>query len=202
VNARDVVTRDGLPAVYAKDRATWRRWLSGNHLRLKGVWLVYYKRGSGRPTVSYAEAVEECLCFGWIDSLVNPVDADRYMQLMTPRKAKSAWSKINKGRIERMIAEGRMTEAGLEKIERAKRDGSWEALDRIEAGEMPAELRRALNTNGAAKKTFQTWAPSRRKQVLYWTSNAKRAETRQRRAERAVELIAQGIRPGDAGWRT
>ena len=201
MNANDITTRDGLPAVYAKDRNAWRRWLARNHAKSRGVWLVYYKRGSGRPTVSYAEAVEECLCYGWIDSVINAIDADRYMQLMTPRKPKSAWSKVNKGRIERMVAEDRMTPAGLAKIEQAKTDGSWTRLDSVEAMTLPPELRKALAANRTAKRNFDAWPQSARKQVLYYLNAAKRPETRARRIDEIIRNLAANIRPSDARWR-
>src|SRR5687767_10092810 len=109
--------------VEAKDRKKWRAWLEKNHVRSPGIWLVFYKKSSGKPTVRYDEAVEEALCFGWIDSLMKPVDDEKYRQLFTPRNARSRWSKANKDRVARMIAAGLMTNAGMEKVRAAKRDG-------------------------------------------------------------------------------
>src|SRR6185312_14358897 len=124
---------DPLERYYAKDRHEWRKWLEENAATSQGVWLIYYKQSSGKPCVPYAEAVEEALCFGWIDSRANALDDERSMQLFTPRKPKSPWSRLNKERIERLMREGRMTPAGLAKIEAAKRDGSWGAYDAVEA---------------------------------------------------------------------
>jgi uncharacterized protein YdeI (YjbR/CyaY-like superfamily) len=117
----------------AIDRTAWRNWLVENHQTSAGIWLIYYKVKSGKPSVRYSEVVKEALCFGWIDSKVKSLDTDRYMQSITPRKPKSVWSKLNKQYIEELIQQGLMTEAGLEKINAAKQDGSWTILDAIEA---------------------------------------------------------------------
>ena len=197
MSARGVVTRDGRPAVYARDRSTWRRWLARNHAKSTGVWLVYGKRASGIPSVTYAEAVEEALCFGWIDSVVNQVDAARYMQLMTPRKPKSVWSKINKARVEKLIASGAMTAAGLTAIDRAKANGSWASLDDVEALTLPDELARGLARDARARRNFDAWPPGARKQFLYWINGAKRPETRRKRIEQSLRLIAENVRLTD-----
>ena len=123
--------------VYARDREEWRRWLQKNHRTSAGVWLVFYKVGSGQQSVRYGEAVREALCFGWIDSKVNSLNEERYKQIFTPRKPKSAWSKLNKGYIAELIEQGLMAEAGLAKIEAAKQDGSWTKLDAIEELRIP-----------------------------------------------------------------
>src|ERR1044071_7571701 len=122
---------DSFDHFYAKDRKTWRKWLAKNHKLLPGIWLIYYKKDSGKSRVPYAEAVEEALCYGWIDSTQRPLDEESYMQLFMPRKPKSGWSKLNKERVQRLIEEGQMTPAGLEKIELAKQNGSWNKLDGI-----------------------------------------------------------------------
>jgi len=153
---------------------------------------VYAKKGSGKVNLSHEEAVQEALCFGWIDSKVHPVDADHYRQVFTPRKPGSIWSKINKRHVEKLLAEGRMEAAGLAKVEAAKRDGSWSFLDDIEAGEMPPDLAQALEANGAARKRFDAFGSSYRKQVLYWIKSAKRPGTRQKRIDTIVALAAEG----------
>src|SRR5579872_3692805 len=127
----------------SKDRAAWRKWLEKNHKSSSGVWLIYYKKDSGKTRVPYADAVEEALCFGWIDSTLNPIDKDSYMQLFTPRKPKSGWSKLNKERVEKLIEQGLMTNAGLEKIEEAKLHGTWNKLDHIESFTIPPILEKA-----------------------------------------------------------
>ncbi len=179
--------RDRYPSCTPKDRKEWRRWLARNHETSAGVWLVYYKKESGKPRVAYADAVEEALCFGWIDSVMNPVDDLSYMQLFTPRKPKSNWSKLNKQRIEKLAEQGLMMPAGAAKIEAAKRDGSWTLLDAVEALTVPPDLARALARNKTAAKNFEAFSPSRKKMLLYWVNEAKRPETR---AKRIVEAVA------------
>ena len=180
-----------LPRLRFRTRAAWRRWLQANHSKRTGVWLMYYRKGTATRSVSYIEAVEEALCFGWIDSIVKSVDSESYVQLFTPRKPKSSWSSTNKARVQRLIAAGLMTPAGLEKIELAKNNGSWESLDSVEALEVPDDFRRALNRNRKALANFEAFSPSKRKALLYRISGAKRAETRARRIQLAVELAAQ-----------
>lgn len=175
--------------VAARDRKKWRAWLEENHARSPGIWLVFYKKASGTPTVRYDEAVEEALCFGWIDSLMKPVDSEKYRQLFTPRKTKSRWSSPNKERVERMIAAGLMTDVGMAKIRVAKKDGSWQSRDVVETLDIPPDLRKALT---AQKQTenFARIPPGRRKQLLGWIHEAKRPETRRRRIEQAVAIAA------------
>jgi uncharacterized protein YdeI (YjbR/CyaY-like superfamily) len=114
---------------YAKDRSEWRHWLEKNHATSSGVWLIAYKQHTAQPSVAYSDAVEEALCFGWVDSRPNTLDEERYMRLFSPRKPKSPWSRLNKQRVEKLIEQGLMTEAGLTVIEAAKRDGSWNVVN-------------------------------------------------------------------------
>lgn len=173
------------------DRAAWRRWLQKHHSRAPGLWLVFYKKGSGKPSVRYDEAVEEALCFGWIDSLVKSLDTERYIQLFTPRRPKSAWSATNKARVERLIASGAMTRAGLEKIELARSSGSWTRLDSVAALEVPPDFRKALAANRKARANFERFTPGKKKQLLYLINSAKRPETRQKKIAEAVILAAE-----------
>ncbi len=163
---------------YAEDRAAWRKWLSENHDSCPGIWLVYYKKGSGKTRVNYDEAVEEALCFGWIDSTLNPIDELCYMQLYTPRKPKSGWSKLNKDRVERLIANGLMTPAGIAKIEIAQKNGMWAKLDHVEAFTIPAELSLAFENNPQALAYYNTLASSNKKMILYHINNTNKQETR------------------------
>ena len=140
-----------LKTFHAKDRKAWRSWLEKNHCKSPGIWLIYDKKSAGKKRLAYADAVEEALCFGWIDSTLRSLDDERYMQRFTPRKAKSGWSGLNKRRIEKMIAEGLMTKTGLEKIEQAKKDGSWGSLDHIDAIQLPEDFEKALSKNKKAK---------------------------------------------------
>ncbi len=185
---------DDLPRFHPRDRRSWRRWLQRNHDRAAGVWLIYYKQESGRPRVPYDDAVEEALCFGWIDSTVRKLDDERYVQLFTPRKARSNWAKSNKVRVERLIAAGLMTEAGLAKIEAAKRDGSWNALDSVEALEIPRDLGRALKASSAAARHFASFSPSSKRGILAWIASARKPETRAARIEKTVRMAERGLR--------
>lgn len=183
-----------LDRIEARDRRTWRTWLERNHLASKGIQLVYYKKGSGTPSVSYAEAVEEALCFGWIDSRINTLDDKRYMQVFTPRNPKSAWSALNKRRAQSLIEQGLMTKAGLDKIEQAKQDGSWAAYDGIEQLTVPRDLAAALKKAPGAADAFKNLRPSLKKHVLWSINDAKKPETRARRIEKiAAEVTRKGF---------
>src|SRR5216110_2039127 len=126
------MTLQELKSFHPKTRKAWRSWLEKNHAKSPGIWLIYDKKSSGKKELDYNDAVEEALCFGWIDSTLRPLDKEQYMQRFTRRKPKSGWSGLNKKRIEKMIGQGLMTKAGLEKIEEAKKDGSWQSLDHID----------------------------------------------------------------------
>ena len=161
-------------------RQQWRAWLEENHDRLEGVWFVYYKKSAGKPRVGYDEAVEEALCFGWIDSLPRKLDEERSKLLFTPRKARSVWSKLNKERVEKLIENNLMTEIGLKKIEAAKKDGSWDALNASDNLEIAEDLQKAFSEN--------------KKAILYWINSAKREETRRARIEKTISMAARNKR--------
>lgn len=182
---------DSFERLALADRKVWRNWLQQNHAASPGVWLVYYKKGSGKSSVGYGDAVEEALCFGWIDTTVKSLDAERYMQLFTPRKPKSTWSKSNKERVARLIAQKLMTAAGVEKIDAAKRDGSWSQLDTVEALKIPADFRHALAANKQAQQNFRRFSDGKKKVLLYRIHAAKRPETRRKRIHEAIALAAQ-----------
>jgi uncharacterized protein YdeI (YjbR/CyaY-like superfamily) len=179
-----------LEQVYVADRAAWRRWLATNHGTCPGIWLVFDKTSSRPDRLKYVDAVEEALCYGWIDSTVRTLDDARYVQLMMPRKPKSTWARTNKERVERLIAQGLMAEAGLASIERAKANGSWESLDAVEAFVVPDDLTKALRAQPGAAKNFAAFAPSARKAYLHWISQAVRAETRAARIAEVAQLAA------------
>lgn len=187
---------DQLETFQAGDRQQWRQWLEENHRTASGVWLVYYKVKSGKPSVRYPEAVKEALCFGWIDSKVKSIDAERYQQVFTPRKPKSVWSKLNKQYIEELIGQGLMAPAGLEKVEAAKADGSWTALDAIEALMVPPDLQQALDAHETAKRNFEAYSNSEKKSILAWIASAKRSPTRAKRIAETVALAARGRKRG------
>ncbi len=175
-------------------RKEWREWLAENHARAAGIWFVYYKKQTGKPRVTYDEAVEEALCFGWIDSVPRKFDDERSKLLFTPRKPKSVWSKLNKTRIERLIENRLMTEIGLTKIEAAKRNGSWNALDASDNLETPADLTEAFERNNGAKKNFEAFSDSVKRSILSWIFSAKRDETRAARIEKTVAMAARNKR--------
>jgi uncharacterized protein YdeI (YjbR/CyaY-like superfamily) len=183
-----------------RTRQAWRGWLARNHDRSKGLWLAYYKKGAGKRSVSYEEALQEALCFGWIDSTVGRIDAERYKQKVTPRNEKSVWSAANKARVERLIAEGRMALPGLAKIEAAKRNGSWDRLSDIDRigrdADVPSDLLEALGRDPRAKAVFEGRPPSEKKLWAFWISSAKRPETRARRIAETLKRVQAGRRPG------
>lgn len=184
---------------YPKSRSEWRKWLEKNHGKQPYVWLIMYKKDSGKPSVYYEEAVEEALCFGWIDSKPNKRDAESWLQFFNPRKPKSGWSAINKERIKRLTATGKMTPAGLAKIELAKQNGSWTTLDSIEALEMPAVLKKALSKNKLALKNFESFPPSAKKALYQWVQFAKTNATRDKRVLEIVSKAAEGKRANE--WK-
>lgn len=176
------------------DRSAWRAWLEANHDTSPGAWLAVGKKGGARTALTYEDAVQEALCFGWIDSTTHRLDADRFKQLFTPRKPSSTWSKSNKARVEKLIAGGCMTAAGVAAIEAAKANGSWGLLDEVEALVVPRDLRTALDADRAAAQHFDGFPASARKAALYWIASAKRADTRAKRISRVVGLAAEGRR--------
>jgi uncharacterized protein YdeI (YjbR/CyaY-like superfamily) len=185
---------DTYPQAQPASRAAWRQWLAEHHASLPGVWLVYFKKATGQPSVTYAEAVEEALCFGWIDSHPRKLDADRTQLLFTPRKPRSGWSKVNKERLERLEAAGLLMPAGRAAIVRARQNGAWESLDAAEAGLVPDDLAEALAADAAAAGHFAAFSLSARKGILTWVLGAKQPETRARRVAQAVRMAALGKR--------
>jgi uncharacterized protein YdeI (YjbR/CyaY-like superfamily) len=187
-----MVDETGPKKLEPRDRAEWRAWLEKNHDRVRGVLLVTRKKGSRLEGVRYEEAVEEAVSYGWIDSRVNRLDDDSFLQLYTPRKAGSGWSRSNKARVAKLTEQGRMAPPGIEKVEAARRDGSWNRLDRAEAMKLPADLREALKEDELAAKNFKRLADSTKKQMIFWIESAKRVETRQRRVAKVVESAKTG----------
>lgn len=185
--------------LYAQTRAEWRAWLQAHHATSKGVWLVFNKKTSGKPHLSYDEQVEEALCFGWVDSKPGKVDEHRSSLYFAPRKAGSGWSRPNKERVERMIAQGLMAPAGLSKIEAAKRDGSWSKLDAVESLEVPLDLAKELRRYPNAKHNFEAFPRSVKRGILEWIVQAKKPETRARRVEETARLAEQNLRANQ--WR-
>ena len=178
------------PLVLADDRATWRAWLEAKHAFVPGAWLVTWRRGHG-PVLDYGEAVEEALCYGWVDSTGGRVDERRTKLYYAPRRERSEWSASNKARVERLIAAGLMRPAGLAAIERAKANGSWTALDEVEQGIVPIDLSAAFAAHPPGAERFAAFPWFARRSILLWISQAKKPETR---ATRILETAVRAAR--------
>ena len=180
-----------------RDRNAWREWLQINHSTESEVWLVYYKVHVKKESIQYNEAVEEALCFGWIDSQVRRIDDEKYMQRYTPRRDDSNWSTSNKARVRKLIQQGLMTQAGLEKIEIAKRNKAWDRLTEIEEEmRVPDDLAAAFSANPTAESNYNNLAPSHKKQYLWWLKSTKQAATRQKRIREIIARMEANIKPG------
>ncbi len=178
-------------------RTDWRQWLTENHNKFEGIWMVYYKKHTKRRCVSYDEAVEEALCFGWIDSIVKTIDSEKYKQKYTPRRKNSIWSKLNKTRVEKMIKAGLMTPLGLAKIEEAKKNGQWEkAYETSQMPKIPTEFKQALEKDIEAYTNFMNFAKSYQRNYLNWYISAKRTETKEKRLKQIIEWSKQNKKPG------
>lgn len=181
-----------------KNRHEWRSWLEHNHDKVTEIWLVFYKVKVDKDSVRYEEAVEEALCFGWIDSTVRRIDDEKHMQRYTPRKPKSNWSASNKARVAKLRKVGLMTEPGLKAVELAKQNGSWNRLDSIEVAiELPGALKDALAKNDRAKECYEKLAPSRKKQFLWWIKSARREVTKEKRVKETIRLLLENKGPGE-----
>jgi uncharacterized protein YdeI (YjbR/CyaY-like superfamily) len=177
-------------------RDEWRAWLEENHAHEKEVWVIHYKKASGKQGLTVSDAVEEALCFGWIDGILKRIDAEKHVVRYSPRRARSIWSQINKGRVARLIQEGRMTAAGLAKVAQAKECGQWQAAtQREDVDTILADVERALRRHKGMLKAFRSLAPSHRKQYLWWIDSAKRAETRQKRIAALIDYLAGRGKP-------
>lgn len=184
-------------ALYFESSREWRKWLERNHDKEREAWLMHYKKGTGESGVSYSEAVEEALCFGWIDSKGKRIDDKRFVLKYSPRKAKSVWSMVNKERAERLIEAGRMTDAGLAKIEEAKRSGLWDTAYTNKVREkMPSDLKKALLAEKDAWNNFQGFANSYRNMYIGWVNGAKTEGTRNRRIAEVVKRSLANKKPG------
>jgi uncharacterized protein YdeI (YjbR/CyaY-like superfamily) len=182
------------PLVHADDRQTWRAWLEANHATASGAWLVTWRQRTGRTTLDYEAAIEEALCFGWVDSTGGRFDDERGKLYFAPRKRGSGWAATNKARVERLVADGRMTPAGIAAVDRAKADGSWTVLDSVERLEVPPDLAVALRARPPASDNFDAFPPSARKQLLGWVALAVRPSTRAGRIEKVADAAARNER--------
>lgn len=182
--------------IHFKTRAQWRAWLSKHHDKTAAVWLLYYKKHTGKPTVPYNDAVEEALCFGWIDGKLLRIDDEKHMQRFTPRRPKSNWSESNRKRVARMIKAGRMTPAGMALVRAAKKSGAWKKAGDTHERVMHPEFEAALKRDKKARDFFDSLAPSYRKHYLWWIADAKRADTRNRRIAKTMEMLRNHRKPG------
>ena len=184
--------KNDLPTIAFASRADWEEWLEANHETADGLWIKFAKKASGIETVVYAEAVEVALCCGWIDGQAKSFDEQWYLQRFTPRRARSKWSQINRAKAEALIEKGAMRPAGLREVDRAKQDGRWEAAYPSPSKiEVPDDLRAALQANPAAAQFFEQLDATNRYAVLYRIHDAKRADTRARRIEQFVAMLAR-----------
>jgi uncharacterized protein YdeI (YjbR/CyaY-like superfamily) len=165
-----------LKKVQPKSRAAWRTWLENHHAASLGVWLVFAKKHTGLPTLTYEDAVQEALCFGWIDSLVKSIDERFHMQMFTPRKPKSAWSETNKARLAKLMKAGIMAPAGLAAVEQAKKSGSWNTYASVDA-----------------MKNWPTYTASAQRSFLHMVNGAKRPETREKYVRRVIDLVSNKV---------
>lgn len=186
--------KNGIKTFYAKSQKEWRQWLEKNHESEKSVWLIIYKKESKTKSVYYPEAVDEALCFGWIDSKPNKRDAESFYQYFSKRNPKSNWSKVNKEKVKRLLAEGLITKSGLLAIEIAKQNGTWNALDEVEEIIIPDDLQKAFSKKKSALTNFEKFPRSSKRGILEWILNAKRPETRQKRIQETVDLAEKNIK--------
>lgn len=192
-----MMIRKAMPAencISAQNTQEWHTWLKYNHKQKQNIWLVIYHRDSPVKSITYEEAVDEALCFGWIDSKPNKRDGDSYYQLFSQRNARSNWSRINKQRVERLLKEDRIQEAGHLMIQTAKMNGSWDALNTVENLIEPDDLRTALDANPEARTFWDDFPRSVKRGILEWIFNAKKPGTRVKRIQETVEKAAQNIR--------
>lgn len=180
---------------YPTSQTDWRLWLEENHISKDAVWLVFYKKNSSKPTLTWSNAVDEALCFGWIDSKAETVDHESFRQYFCKRKPNSTWSKINKVKVEKLLSENLIAQAGLDIIEIAKQNGSWTILDTAEELEIPTDLDKAFAIRLGSKDFFLSLSKSVRKNMLQWLVLAKQQETRQKRINEIVECAAQRQKP-------
>ncbi|GAB3499386.1 YdeI/OmpD-associated family protein [Spirosoma knui] len=180
---------------YPTSPADWRNWLEKNHLSSQSVWLVFYNRRSGKKSITWSEAVDVALCFGWIDSKKIKIDEETAHQFFSKRKPNSTWSKINKEKVLKLIASGQMTQVGLDVIETAKQNGSWTILDDVEELVIPDDLEEAFKKHEGFKTYFLSLSKTVRKMMLQSLVLARRPETRQKRVDEIAELTGQYLKP-------
>jgi uncharacterized protein YdeI (YjbR/CyaY-like superfamily) len=194
---KNIINSYAMKQLYVTNREQWRDWLSRHYSTEAEIWLIFYKKETSKPTIAYEAAVEEALCFGWIDSIIKRIDAARYARKFTPRKDNSRWSQLNKRRANKMTKQGRMTDFGLAKIQAARKTGLWDQDPRPQISlDIPLEFAKALARNKKAKENFDKLAPSYRKHYIGWIQVAKRPETKKKRIKESLFLLEKGERLG------
>ena len=184
-------------AVRFRNRRKWRNWLSENHDKKNELWLVHHKKRTGTPSISLEDAVMEAICFGWIDGKLRSIDEDRYIVRYSPRRPNSVWSKINKDRAETLIRSGKMTAAGLAKIDEARQNGMWDtAYTNRRRDKIPPDLQKALEGDKDARTNFGNFANSYRNMYIGWVNDAKTDATRKKRIVEVVKRSRLNIKPG------
>jgi uncharacterized protein YdeI (YjbR/CyaY-like superfamily) len=183
--------------IYFKTSKEWREWLKINHETADGVWLIFYKKETGKPSIAYNDALDEALCYGWIDSIIKNIDKEKYVRKFTKRNDDSKWSEINKRKVENLIKEKRMTRFGLCKLKAAKLNGKWFEKDKPEFNyESAGDFELALKNNKKAKEFFDLLAPSSQKQYILWISTAKQQVTKEKRIKESILLLEGGQKLG------
>lgn len=189
------MSKQEIEQFYPETKQHWRKWLAENHIRKDAVWLVFYKKHTGKPSVNWSDAVDEALCFGWIDSKGETIDKDTFRQYFCKRKPHSTWSKINKQKIKTLTAKGLMTHAGFNVIDVAQQNGSWTILDEVEELIIPPELENAFEKFENSKDYFSSLSKSKKKVLLQWIALAKTVATRQKRILEIAENASQQQQP-------
>jgi uncharacterized protein YdeI (YjbR/CyaY-like superfamily) len=187
-------SKNGVKAFYAKTQADWRHWLDKNHEKEASVWLIIYKKNASADTLPHSNAVDEALCYGWIDSLTVKRDEESRYQFFSKRKPKSNWSAVNKAKALKMIEEGQMHQSGLKTIEIARANGMWDALNDVENLVVPQDLEKAFKANKTALAYWEKFPRSAKKAILKWISEAKREETRTNRIVETVKSAEENRR--------
>ena len=182
---------NGVETFYAESKTAWKNWLVENHQSESKLWLIIYKKDSGIPSITYDQAVDEALCFGWVDSSINKRDEESFYQYFAKRNPKSNWSRVNKLKVEKLISESLMSEAGLKMIDLAKQTGTWTALDEVENLISPPDLQKAFDQNPLAHEYFDLFPRSVKRGILEWLMNAKQIETR---PKRITEIVSKAER--------
>ncbi len=189
------MSRNSENRIYPKNASEWSEWLKENHENLESVWVVMYKKKAPNPSMTWSEAVDEALCYGWIDSVKKSQDEFSYLHYYSKRKAKSTWSRINKDKVEVLIGSGKMRDAGMKCIDIAKKNGSWSILDSVDALIVPEDLKLAFDQHPKSEDYYGSLSKSDRKILLYWVISAKRPETRQKRVLEIAKNASQNEKP-------